>query len=80
MKANWGHSNNFMGVKLAAKSHVKHLFLFHHEPTSDDEVLKQFLASTIMYADFFHKESKSKSKTRYPLKISLAYDGQEVEV
>ena len=80
MKANWGHSNNFMGVKLAAKAHVKHLFLFHHEPTSDDEVLNQFLASTITYADFFHRESKPKTKVRYPLKISLACDGQEIDV
>ena len=79
-KANWGHSNNFMGVKLAAKAHVKHLFLFHHDPASDDEALKQFLINTITYADFFHGEAKKKSKIHYPIEISLAYDGQEVDV
>ena len=79
-KVNWGHSNNFMGVKLAAKSRVKHLFLFHHEPSSDDEALRQFLLNTITYADFYHTQNKSKSKNRYPLQISLAYDGQEIEI
>lgn len=79
-KVNWGHSNNFMGVKLAAKSHVKHLFLFHHEPSSDDDTLRQFLVNTITYADFYHTQNKSRTKNRYPLKISLAHDGQEIEI
>lgn len=79
-KVNWGHSNNFMGVKLAAKSKVKHLFLFHHEPTSDDDVLNQFLVNTNTYADFYHQESKLKFKIRYPLQISLARDGQEIDI
>lgn len=80
LKVNWGHSNNFMGVKLASKAKVKHLFLFHHEPTSDDDLLNQFLANTITYAEFYHKERKAKASDRYPLKISLAYDGQEVDI
>lgn len=80
LKANWGHSNNFMGVKLAAKAHVKRLFLFHHEPTSDDEALVQFLNNTIAYTDFYHREGKTKPKDRFPLEVALAYDGLEVEI
>lgn len=77
MKVNWGHSNNFMGVKLAAKARVKHLYLFHHEPCSNDEELFQFLNNTISYAQFYHDERKTPPSKRYPLKISLAQDGLE---
>lgn len=80
VKANWGHSNNFMGVKLASKAHVKRLFLFHHEPTSDDDDLRQFLLNTKMYTEFYHKGCKNKLDARYPIEISLAHDGQEVEI
>lgn len=80
IKTNWGHSNNFMGVKLASKSHIKNLFLFHHEPTSDDEILNQFLANTKDYADFYYKEYNLKEKQRYPLNIYLARDGDEYEI
>ena len=80
MKVNWGHSNNFMGVKLAAKAHVKHLTLFHHEPTSDDSILDQFLFNTTTYAQVYHAERKSKNNDRYPQVISLARDGLILDV
>ncbi|MDR0647637.1 MAG: MBL fold metallo-hydrolase [Puniceicoccales bacterium] len=80
MKVNWGHSNNFMGIKLAAKAHVKHLFLFHHEPTSDDKALEQFLLDTITYEQLYHKERKSKPNDRFPTNISLASDGLVLDV
>lgn len=80
IKTNWGHSNNFVGVKLAAKSRVKHLFLFHHEPSIDDDTLRQFLSNTTTYAALYHTQYENKAKRIYPMQISLAHDGQEIEV
>lgn len=72
VKENWGHSNNVIAVELAALSHVKHLCLFHNEPTVDDGDLQSFLEATRRYLDLFDEAN--------PLKISLAYDGLEIEV
>jgi ribonuclease BN (tRNA processing enzyme) len=32
----WGHSDYVSAFNLAAKSHVKRLILFHHDPTRKD--------------------------------------------
>ncbi len=79
MKANWGHSNNLMGVKLAAKSQVKHLILFHHEPTRGDLELDKFLQNTVKYAEIYHKERQAEDPI-FPNKVSLAYDGMVLEI
>jgi len=72
-KESWGHSSSLVGVDLAAHSKVKHLVIFHHEPTSSDEQLDKFLQDTIKYKeiDFKNKEIDDV----YPKKISFAYDG-----
>jgi ribonuclease BN (tRNA processing enzyme) len=71
-KENWGHSSNIMAVELSVKSRVKHLCIYHNEPTLDDERLDNFLEDTrgylILYAE------------AHSLKIDLAYDGLEIEV
>ncbi|MEM8549229.1 MAG: MBL fold metallo-hydrolase [Verrucomicrobiota bacterium] len=80
-KANWGHSSNVMGVELAARSHVKQLAIFHHEPTSTDQELEAFLFNTRMYRNIYHQESGKKlGHERYPESIILAYDGLELDV
>lgn len=79
-KANWGHSSNVMGVELSARAKVKHLCMFHNEPTTSDTGLDEFLYNTRMYADIYHSENQEEGAERYPRKISLAYDGMEVEV
>lgn len=80
-KANWGHSSNVMGVELAARSGVKTLAIFHHEPTSSDRALEEFLANTRMYCDIYHQEAGKKlGKGLYPKQIILAYDGLEIEL
>jgi phosphoribosyl 1,2-cyclic phosphodiesterase len=38
-KAGWGHSTWESGVRLATQAGVKHLVLFHHDPTRTDDAL-----------------------------------------
>lgn len=71
VKENWGHSSNIIAVELSVKAGVKHLCLYHNEPTMDDEQLDKFLDDTrrylVMYAE------------GHPLNISLAYDGLVID-
>jgi phosphoribosyl 1,2-cyclic phosphodiesterase len=72
VKENWGHSSNIVAVELSVKSGVKHLCIYHNEPTLDDERLGQFLEDTRTYLRIYAED--------YPLKIDLAYDGLEIEL
>lgn len=40
-KQGWGHSTYEEGIKLAKDSCVKKLFLFHHDPSHDDQTMQQ---------------------------------------
>jgi phosphoribosyl 1,2-cyclic phosphodiesterase len=71
-KRDWGHSSNVKGVDLAVRAGVKHLCMFHSEPTHSDEVLDDILEKTLEFAKIYAQF--------YPLEISLAYDGLEIEV
>ncbi len=71
-KENWGHSNNLVGVELALRAGVKHLCLFHHEHTLNDEALDQFLESTRKYLSIIEKNSS--------MEVYLAYDGLILEI
>lgn len=51
---------------------AKHLCLFHSEPAASDEQLEQIETSTRRYA---HLHDKS-----YPLKISQACEGLEIDM
>lgn len=80
-KANWGHSSNVMGVELAARAHVQKLAMFHHEPTSSDEELANFLSNTRMYCDIYHQEAgKRLGGNLCPKEIILAYDGLKLDI
>ena len=80
-KEDWGHSSNVMGVELAARAKVKHLCMFHNEPTASDSDLDEFLMNSKMYGDIYHAETqKPKDGKDYPEKISLAYDGLSLEL
>lgn len=72
VKENWGHSSNMIGVELAVAAGVKHLCLYHTEPTDDDERLDALLQETKRYAEIMADD--------YPLQISVAYDGMKVEI
>jgi phosphoribosyl 1,2-cyclic phosphodiesterase len=72
IKENWGHSSNIVAVELSVKAGVKHLCLFHNEPTSSDERLDEFLEDTRRYLEIYASSST--------LRIDLAYDGLLIEV
>lgn len=72
VKEDWGHSSNIIAVELAVRAGVKHLCMYHSENTHDDVTLDKMLRETINYASIYDKS--------YPLKISLAYDGLEIDV
>jgi phosphoribosyl 1,2-cyclic phosphodiesterase len=40
----WGHSTWLRGVRLADKAQVKHLCLFHHDPSHDDDFMDRLAA------------------------------------
>ena len=50
-KYNWGHSSFSSVVDFAAHWGIKHVVLFHHEPTYDDRKLYNILQSACWYAE-----------------------------
>jgi phosphoribosyl 1,2-cyclic phosphodiesterase len=73
-KDDWGHSSYIAAVELSVKANVKHLCLFHNEPTYDDDRLEVLLEDTREYLKIYN------DRQPHPLKIDLAYDGMELEV
>jgi phosphoribosyl 1,2-cyclic phosphodiesterase len=69
-KENWGHSNNIVAVELSVKAGVKHLCIYHNEPTFDDEGLDDFLENTRRYLKIYSETSQ--------LTIDIAYDGMQI--
>jgi len=69
-----------MGVELAARSKVKTLTLFHHEPTNSDQTLDEFLHHTRAYCDVYHQQADSSPEDRFPKQILLSYDGLELDI
>ena len=43
-RVGWGHSTWSRGVRLADKAGVKHLCLFHHDPSHDDDFMDRLAA------------------------------------
>ena len=73
-KDDWGHSSYIAAVELSVKANVKHLCLFHNEPTYDDDRLDELLGDTREYLKVYN------DRQPHPLKIDLAYDGLELSV
>jgi phosphoribosyl 1,2-cyclic phosphodiesterase len=73
-KDDWGHSSYIAAVELGVKANVKHVCLFHNEPTYDDDRLEVLLEDTRNYLKIYNDHQY------HPLKIDLAYDGMELEV
>lgn len=72
VKEDWGHSNNLVGIELALASKVKHICLFHHDPTSSDENLKSLFDNTQKLARLIGEDRK--------LEVSVARDGMTLTV
>ncbi len=62
----WGHGCLDDVVRVALRGNVKQLFLFHHDPSHDDEFLAEMLA---------HAQSLTKGTS---LRVSLAREGESV--
>jgi phosphoribosyl 1,2-cyclic phosphodiesterase len=70
-RVGWGHSTNLQVLELAIKADVKHLVMFHHEPTRTDDQIDIILEDTIKhYAETGHNT----------LKISAATEGEEIVI
>lgn len=72
LKENWGHSSNILGVELAKDAGVKHLCIFHHEPSLNDQELNEFYQDTLHYERIY--------QPKIPLQVTMSYDGLEVEL
>ena len=68
-KSNWGHSSFDVSVDFAAHWGIKHLVLFHHDPTYDDKKLAGMLQSARL-----HLERKDVQN----MNISLATEDLEI--
>lgn len=69
-----GHSDYTAAVELSVRANVKHLCMFHSEPTHTDERLEMLLDDARSYLKIHTNH------TDHPLKIDLAYDGLGVEI
>jgi phosphoribosyl 1,2-cyclic phosphodiesterase len=72
VKEDWGHSNNVIGAEFAQRAGVKHLCLYHNEPSSSDEDLDRFLEETKKLAFLLGEGT--------PPEVSIARDGMIVEI
>ncbi|MDR1566795.1 MAG: MBL fold metallo-hydrolase [Treponema sp.] len=68
-KYNWGHSAFSMAVDFAANWGIKHMVLFHHDPTYDDHKLFNILQSAKWYTERMNIKG---------IKLSLAMEGMEM--
>ncbi len=72
IKEDWGHSNNVIGIELSQEAGVKHLVLFHQDPTVRDEALDKLLKDSRKLASLLHKGGS--------IEVSVARDGMVIEV
>jgi phosphoribosyl 1,2-cyclic phosphodiesterase len=72
IKEDWGHSSNIVGVELCQLARAKHLVMFHHEPTYDDEKIAAVLAETRRFEEI--------TRGDHPVQVSAAWDGLEIDV
>ena len=72
VKEDWGHSNNVIGTELAQKAGVKHLCLFHQDPTVKDDALDKLLKDSRKLPSLLHEGG--------PVEVSVARDGMVINV
>lgn len=83
IREHWGHSSNIMGVELAARGEVDTLAIFHHDPSSSDHEIEDFLAHTKKFLDrskIAVRDTRpgipgAPSPRSHPSKVIMAYDG-----
>jgi len=72
IKEDWGHSSNVVGVELCQLARARHLCMFHHEPTYDDETIASVLAETRRFEEI--------TRGDHAVQVSSAWDGMELEL
>jgi len=69
-RRNWGHSAWEEAVELAAKTHVKHLYLNHHDPDSSDNYLAKLDSELAPYSSQFESIQFAKEGEFARIKIN----------
>jgi phosphoribosyl 1,2-cyclic phosphodiesterase len=70
-KYNWGHSAFSLAVDFAANWNIKHMVMFHHDPTYDDNKLYGLLQSARWYLERMNLRG---------IELTLACEGMEISV
>jgi phosphoribosyl 1,2-cyclic phosphodiesterase len=70
-KSDWGHSAFSMAIDFAANWGIKHLILFHHDPTYDDHKLYSILQTARWYIERMDIKG---------VEVSLAVEGLEISL
>jgi phosphoribosyl 1,2-cyclic phosphodiesterase len=70
-KYNWGHSAFSYAVEFAGNWGIKHMVMFHHDPSYDDHKLYGILQSAKLYIDRMNSKG---------IELTLAYEGLEISV
>jgi phosphoribosyl 1,2-cyclic phosphodiesterase len=70
-KYNWGHSAFSLAVDFAASWGIKHMVLFHHDPTYNDRKLYKILQSAREYSERMDING---------IKLTLATEGLEIRL
>jgi phosphoribosyl 1,2-cyclic phosphodiesterase len=73
-KISWGHSSFSMAIEFAQIFKIKGLYLFHHEPSNNDEKVLKIEKMARNYQSHLLKRQKHK------LHIELAREGVNVEI
>ncbi len=68
-KENWGHSAFCYAIDFAHLFKIRHLYLFHHEPTYSDKKLHTILKQAQWY---------SNNVCNGDVRVHLAIEGQEI--
>jgi phosphoribosyl 1,2-cyclic phosphodiesterase len=70
-KYNWGHSAFSLAVDFSANWNIKHMVLFHHDPTYDDHKLYGILQSARWYLERMNLKG---------IELTLAFEGLEISI
>jgi phosphoribosyl 1,2-cyclic phosphodiesterase len=70
-KYNWGHSAFSLAVDFAANWNIKHMVMFHHDPTYDDHKLYGILQSARWYLERMNLKG---------IELTLAYEGLNISI
>jgi len=70
-KYNWGHSAFSLAVDFSANWNIKHMVLFHHDPTYDDYKLYGILQSARWYMERMNLKG---------IDLTLACEGLEISI